>query len=284
MNVNMNSVTGFPTETLFPNGIHFNPILLTLIIVILILYYFVFKVFGKKSQNQSSTPSAPGKSISILEILLWGTFIVLLILNGVNYFFNMDITASIQNLFSDNPEIDLIVDPDDLAGDSESIPPVPEIKLKKQVFYVPENKYTYPNAKAICRAYGGRLATWKELSKAYKKGADWCGMGWSDGQMALYPTQYDKWVKLQDIEGHENDCGRPGINGGYIDNPNVKFGINCYGYKPKITQDEAKAMQTAPLYPKTEREILFDKRVDYWKGKLPNVEVAPFNHNNWSSI
>ena len=48
-------------------------------------------------------------------------------------------------------------------------------------------------------------------------------------QLALFPTQYGKWERLQKIKGHENDCGRPGINGGYIDNPNVKFGINCYG-------------------------------------------------------
>ena len=51
--------------------------------------------------------------------------------------------------------------------------------------------------------------------------------------MAYFPTQYDKWKKLQTIKGHENDCGRPGINGGFIDNPNVRFGINCFGYKPK---------------------------------------------------
>ena len=26
-------------------------------------------------------------------------------------------------------------------------------------------------------------------------------------------------------------CGRPGINGGFIDNPYIKFGANCYGVK-----------------------------------------------------
>ena len=99
------------------------------------------------------------------------------------------------------------------------------------------------------------MATWKEINKAFKKGADWCSFGWSDGQMALYPTQYDKWANLQKIEGHEQDCGSPGINGGYIANPNVKFGINCYGYKPKITQEEAEAMKLAPLYPRTDESV-----------------------------
>jgi hypothetical protein len=38
--------------------------------------------------------------------------------------------------------------------------------------------------------------------------------------MALYPTQYNTWKELQKIKGHENDCGRPGINGGYMINQN----------------------------------------------------------------
>ena len=201
----------------------------------------------------------------------------------MTYIFNTDITASIKNLFSAQPEIDIVVDQED--GDmSGGDVPVPEIKLSKQVFHIPDNKYNYENAKAICNAYGGRLASVKEMQEAYTKGADWCGYGWSDGQMALYPTQYDKWANLQKIKGHEHDCGRPGINGGYISNPNVNFGINCYGYKPKITQQEADAMKMAPQYPKTMREIEFDKRVDYWKDKLPAIEVSPFNHNNWSVI
>ena len=135
----------------------------------------------------------------------------------MTYIFNTDITASIKNLFSAQPEIDIVVDQED--GDmSGGDAPVPEIKLSKQVFHIPDNKYNYENAKAICNAYGGRLATVKEMQEAYAKGADWCGYGWSDGQMALYPTQYDKWANLQKIKGHEHDCGRPGINGGYISN------------------------------------------------------------------
>ena len=213
---------------------------------------------------------------------------VLVILNGMSYMFNIDVTASIRNLFSKSPEVDILVDPEDAAGDipgyDEGGTSVPEIKIEKQVFHVPNNKYTYGDARALCKAYGGRLATYKELSDAYENGADWCGYGWSDGQMALYPTQYDKWAHLQGIKGHEHDCGRPGINGGYIDNKNVRFGANCYGYKPKITSKEAEIMQNTPLYPKTQKELNFEKRVDYWRQRLPEILVAPFNHNNWSII
>lgn len=274
----MNSIMGVPYQSTFLNDITFNPVVIVIIIVVLILYLMLFSSLG------STTTELPsGNGIVFIEVLLWGVFLLLIITNGMTYLFNIDITASIKNIFTSKPEIDIIVDPDDqTSGSSETT--VPEIKLSKQVFHIPDNKYTYVDSKAICQAYGGRLATWKEIDKAYKKGADWCSMGWSDGQMALYPTQYNKWVNLQSIDGHEHDCGRPGINGGYIANPNVKFGVNCYGYKPKITQEESEAMKLAPLYPTTVRERAFDKRVDYWRNQLPSLEVSPFNHDNWSMI
>lgn len=280
----MNSITGVPYTTNYLNDVATNPMVIIVLTVVILAYYALFAGLGMASgKSAGEAAMSAGKSVVFLEVVLWGVFVLLVLMNGMTYIFNTDITASIKNLFSAQPEIDIVVDQEDgnmSGGDA----PVPEIKLSKQVFHIPDNKYNYENAKAICNAYGGRLATVKEMQEAYAKGADWCGFGWSDGQMALYPTQYDKWANLQKIKGHEHDCGRPGINGGYISNPNVNFGINCYGYKPKITQQEADAMKMAPQYPKTMREIEFDKRVDYWKGKLPEIEVSPFNHNNWSVI
>ena len=28
-----------------------------------------------------------------------------------------------------------------------------------------------------------------------------------------------------------NSCGSPGLNGGHFANPNLKFGVNCFGVK-----------------------------------------------------
>ena len=87
--------------------------------------------------------------------------------------------------------------------------------------------------------------------------------------------------ELQKVNGHENDCGRPGINGGFIDNPNVKFGVNCFGYKPIINSTESQLMNDMPLYPKTQKEINFDKKVNYWKTKIRDILIAPFNSKKW---
>lgn len=273
MDDSANSIPDVQYQSIYLKQFSTNPAVLIIVTFIIVIFYMLISSLGDPTN----------KGIIFMEVLLWGIFVMLVVINGMIYIFNIDIIASTKNLFSGFGEVDLVVDPDDIVGDqSGSVSPVPELKFTKQVFHVPDNKYSYDDSKAICSAYGGRLATWKELDRAYIKGADWCSMGWSDGQMALYPTQYDKWVNLQAIEGHEQDCGRPGINGGYMSDPNAKFGANCYGYKPKITQDESDAMKMAPLYPTTVREKAFDSRVEYWRNKLPEIFVAPFNHNNWS--
>ena len=276
--INLNS--DIPYSYDFFNKLSINPYIIGLVIVIIIAYYVLFSSLG--NNNVDTITSNTG--IKLLETILWGVFIVLLLLNGMSYIFNINIIASLKDLFSGTPELDVLIDDLGINTGKGDKSVVPEIMRAKQVFHIPNNKYTYEDSKAVCSAYGGRLATYKEIEKAHQKGGDWCSFGWSENQMALYPTQYNKWKNLQSIEGHEHDCGRPGINGGYIDNPNIKFGINCYGYKPKITQTEVQNMKNVPLYPKTVKEIEFDQKVDYWKAQLENITVAPFNHNNWSII
>ena len=47
--------------------------------------------------------------ILFLEVILWGIFIVLLLLNGARYFFGISVNASIKKLFSNEPEMDFII-------------------------------------------------------------------------------------------------------------------------------------------------------------------------------
>ena len=108
--------------------------------------------------------------------------------------------------------------------------------------------------------------------------------GWSADQMAIYPTQKSTWKKLQKIKGHEHDCGRPGINGGYIDNPNVRFGVNCFGTKPAISADEQDMMNNASIYPKSEEDRKIDRLARKYKKNLDSILINPFNHNSWSQI
>lgn len=282
MDVNFNSITGIPYNSYdFMNNLGTNPMILLLLVGIIIVYYFVFSSLG----NATSNLSANNGGIVFLEVLLWGIFIVLVLLNGMSYFFNIDIVASIKNIFTEIPEITIT----SLTGGGgygggyggSSSTTVKEELFKKEVFNIPGNYYNYDDSKALCKAYGGRLAKYEEIETAYENGADWCNYGWSDKQLALFPTNQQKWEKLQKIKGHEHDCGRPGINGGFINNPNVKFGVNCFGHKPLITPTEQNMMDNSQIYIKTNADIQFDKKVNGLKDLLPGINVSPFNATTW---
>ena len=268
------------------NNLLLNPSVIIILVVVLILYLVLFMSLGNNEPSPSissisSSSSNDAVSSGIITIILVAFFVVLIIINGLQYFFGLDIIAKLKNIFTEKPEVDIIVDQSRLEAIKA---PVPEILIRKQVFNIPENDYIYPDAKALCSAYGARLATYKEVEETYKDGGEWCNYGWSDDQMALFPTQQKTYDKLQKITGHENDCGRPGVNGGYIANPKVKFGVNCYGYKPRMNSTEEELMATEPLYPKTLKDIAMENRVKYWKDKLSSILVSPFNHNTWSRL
>lgn len=300
--MNLNLTQSMPSMDNVTNQIQQNPTILITLSVVIILYYFVFSYLGSDKTSMSpsltssvsssmssmfssspdiqtvSTPSTFSSGLSFIEILLWGLLIFLILINGIQYFFEIDINTAIKNIFTPKPEVDITIQQEQ---DEE---PIPEITYEKQVFHIPKNIYTYDDAKALCKAYGADLANYEQIEKAYNNGAEWCGYGWSDKQMALYPTQQKTYNKLQNIKGHEHNCGRPGINGGYIANPNVRFGANCYGYKPDITTTEQLEMNNLLEIPKTQDEIKFEKKIEMYRTKLPEIMVAPFNNSTWSQI
>jgi hypothetical protein len=212
-----------------------------------------------------------------------GILIVLILFNALQYFFSIDIIASIKNLFTPQKQLDITINqatavPTDLSFNNTLF----SDSIGQQVFNVPGNYYSYDQAQTLCKAYDSRLATYDEVENAYNKGGEWCNYGWSDGQMALFPTQKMTFDNLQKIKGHEHDCGRTGVNGGYIANPNVKFGVNCFGHKPKITSEEEEMMENTSPYPQTEKDIIMEKQVDFWKTKIDDILLSPFNYNSWS--
>lgn len=289
MNVDITPTDGFPHMYDYVNnvaGVGTNPVVLVILTFVIVFYYLLFSYLGISPSGPAAAAPIEGNSgLKLVEILMWGLFIFLVLINGIQYFFNVDIKTGIKNIFSPVPEVDISVATPSLEeeGDGEGAG-IAEITGKPQVFHVSDNKYKYGNAKALCKAYGARLANVKEVQKAYDDGAEWCGYGWSEDQMVLYPTQPKTWQHLQGIKGHEHDCGRPGVNGGYIGNPNATFGVNCYGYKPKITDTEKKIMDNASHLPTTPAEKKFNKKVAQYRDKLPNILVAPFNYDKWSQI
>ena len=264
----------------FLNTYIFTPTAFMIVLVIILVYYAFSMGLGNGSSsnafNSFNTSSSNSNTSGIIAAVILFILIAFIVLE---YYFGVNISAYIKDIFTNKPTIVIDVDKSTYQPS-----PVPEIKFKKQVFNIPGNYYNYENAKALCQAYGSKLATYEQVEKSYNNGGEWCNYGWSDNQMALFPTQQKTYNKLQTIKGHENDCGRPGVNGGYIANPEVRFGVNCYGNKPKITDQEKDLMQTASPYPETAKDKAFQKRVDFWKSKVDEILVSPFNYNSWGSF
>jgi len=149
-----------------------------------------------------------------------------------------------------------------------------------EVFNVSANKYTSYDAEPLCKALGAELATYQQVKDAWSKGADWCNYGWVKGQMAVYPTSDTTWNKLQTgPEDQRMSCGIPGVNGGYFDNPELKFGVTCFGQKPaKTNHDDSHVAKGAPVSPDA---ILYNKKVSQFKSEADNIAILPFNSNTW---
>jgi hypothetical protein len=190
----------------------------------------------------------------------------------------------------DTPPGDKIgVSPEDRpSGMPGSVDPtlgtLPSQKLAdgKEVFTIANNVYTFNDAAAVCAAAGAELASYDQVKAAYEHGAEWCNYGWIKGQMAVYPTQKESWDSLQKGPSEfRNACGRPGINGGYFDNPDLRFGVTCYGAKPQRKPGDA-LLESQVALPQSAEEIEFQKNVQKFRDQLDSATVLPFHKGQWS--
>jgi hypothetical protein len=215
-----------------------------------------------------------------LGIIVFVVFLFLFIIyKFIEYFFEIDIQTQIKNLMTYNPEIDINID-DEYNTLSNDINPT-KISSIPQVFNIPGNHYSYKDAQEICKAYDGKIASYEDVESYYKNGGEFCNYGWSEGQMVLFPTQKSTFDNLQKTATHKWDCGRPGVNGGYIANPNAKFGVNCKARKPPINKEESVLMANSSYYPKNEKDIKMEEDISYWKSHINNILVSPFNQKQW---
>ena len=229
-------------------------------------------------------------SIYVLETVGWLLFMLILAYMLFKVAFDVSLFDDFEKIF-EIPDTTVPETPPE-EETNEGVPPNESSENtapvddgpKKEVFNFSNNKYNYEDAQAICKAYGADIATYDQIEESYNNGGEWCNYGWSANQMAYFPTQKETWNKLQSTNKHKNACGRPGINGGYMANPNIKFGVNCYGVKPEAKKCNLDKLSTSgPHIPMTEEEKKMDEKVQYWKENGDQcLNMNSFNYNKWS--
>ena len=165
--------------------------------IFIVMFYVLVKVLGLPTDKDTKP-----FFISLIEGGSWLLLIIILFVD----FFKYVLKISIYDLFpfladeEEKPE-EIPEEPDD-----KNTPKLEKCEKEKEddptseVFNVSNNSYTYKDAKAICKSYDAELATYNQVENAYNNGAEWCGYGWSDNQMILFPTQKNTWDKLQKLD------------------------------------------------------------------------------------
>ena len=158
------------------------------------------------------------------------------------------------------------------------------VKKRKQVFNISENKYTYADAEPLCKALGAELATYDQVKKSWDAGADWCNYGWVKGQAAVYPTQKSTFDRLQSSSSDDERmaCGSVGVNGGFMDNPELRFGVTCYGDKPTQSEHDVQNMMKGPVPPLTPDVLNMRKKELRYKQHSNEIGVLPFKEGSWA--
>ena len=276
--------------------------LILLLVFVIFIYIIMFSILHKNNES-------PSGWVLTIEIILWITLIIIIVVN-IKWLNDKDfnVKAELNDLFdhkltqlnifasdetdnskndnserskstersksperSKNSDVSKDISHNDVSNNMCGNDPDGE------VFHVESNTYTYAQAKDVCTLLGSRLATYDEVEKAYQNGANWCSYGWSDEQLALFPIQKSLYNELKKIPGHQHDCGRIGVNGGYIEDSSTTFGVNCYGKKPYMTDKDKDFMNNYSYIPTMDPE-----EQSILNNKVNDILIAPFSKDKWS--
>lgn len=260
-----------------------------------------------RASNNSIVPATNSKNSSITTKLAWpiAVFVVIAIISifillkfknqiqiGLNNigdkiseFFNKSKGSSEEKDNSDNQVLAPPVPPQNEVNTEQSQNIFDNLlsSNEKEVFNISKNEYTYYDAEPLCRALGAELATYDQVKESWSKGADWCNYGWVKGQAAVYPTQEKTWKKIQSgPDENKNSCGSPGLNGGYFENPELRYGVNCYGKKPIQSDNDEELLMRKGKIPSSVPTLEVDRKTQEFKKNLDEVGVLPFNNSKWN--
>lgn len=273
-----------------------NPYSIFSVIIFIVILYSVIYI-----TRIPMTPDAKPVSIMLIETIAIVIFVILLILDFFKYILKVDLikllfdiskttatpTSTATSTATPTPAASCPKVGPYGRGASATPAATTAPPADSEVFNIRNNIYTYDEAQSVCSIYGATLANYDQIEQSYYDGGEWCNYGWSEGQMALFPTQRDTWNKLQKTDRAKNACGRPGVNGGYIKHKNMKYGVNCYGKKP-VASDKDKQlmnMNISDKVPESDADRDLKIKMAIWKTNADKfLVVNSFNKGKWSEF
>jgi len=215
--------------------------------------------------------------IVLAEIGIWTLFFYYCLADLYRVLFHKHLLLDIANALGVGLAPPCNPDPVNTTHTNKPQPTTP----KKEVFNIAGDQFTYKDAQAVCKSYGADLANYEQIEQAYQDGAEWVSYGWSEGQYAYFPLQKSTWEKMsQDNPENANGKVRPGISGGFFANPDMLFGANCFGVKPKPRSQDL--MFNLPgNSPGTEQDSELEDKVNYYKKHADQIKVVGFNTQRW---
>ena len=110
-----------------------NPLVLISLSAIIVVYFIIFSYLGYSPGYSASQQQSKG--LKFIEIVMWGLIIFLVLINGIQYFFKIDVQTAIKNLFLGKPEIDIKISPEDGEAFSELMYNYISTKYDLSIFY-----------------------------------------------------------------------------------------------------------------------------------------------------
>ena len=83
-----------------------NPIVIITFFIVIIVFFVIFSILGTK---HNTVVYGESNGMKFMELIFWGLFIFLILINGLQFFFNFDYKTSLGNLFGNKPELNINV-------------------------------------------------------------------------------------------------------------------------------------------------------------------------------
>ena len=78
-----------------------NPLVIAVLVAVVLLYVVLFNIMGKKPVKIGSQQT----SHKMIELFAWALFLLLIFLNALQYFFEINIQTVVKNLFDSKSDV-----------------------------------------------------------------------------------------------------------------------------------------------------------------------------------